>query len=411
MAKSAGVSRDIDLTERGDFRDGVEDILTFCTYTPGILPWDSDGTIKNNKRERVHYWRQTGDGLFHSIDIWNNADLVDFITTDDDGDGIWWTMTAKYNVSSSRTVHVKSRQQVTIHSVDDLIPYMDRHILYIENGSVYAKTKQDLFYHKPKFTQSQSSKAYTWSELSNNTSIIHIENNALCDNSGVTFMLCTDNDIIELVLEGLESVKLTPKEIDDRVFLCGRADEVSKKILKKKYLKEAQAIIDLYQPKERKHNTCKNCGREFPIGIFGTTESIVLCAKCALHDFMNMHPKSDSAISSIKNRSLGDEEMRGDGFKSFALHDDQSLTDSDTIDYYHQTRYADRGVFLLRAPRGSFELETELSDNLTLENPDDEDEVPRWSREPERVFKSDDGYGLYYRTQLTSSINNMLNRA
>lgn len=408
---SKGIPSDIDLTMNGVFRSGVGEILTFCTYTPGILPWDSEGRVKNNKHDRVHYWRYDDQNqLFQTIEVMFN----DFTSVDDDMQFNFenrisnWSLTYHSNSSDSfeSTVYKRSaRKIITIEDISELEKYAETYKLSIIGGKVLG----DLTKPKRVFDYGDSAwyntKIYNYSFSSNSTNTIKISNTSPYFDS---FDGIPAHDI-ELVLKGCERAYLSKKELDGESLIYGTADEVASKIRKLLFVEEARRLIKETEPRKKiETHICHHCGKEVPIGYFGYSSYDKYCAECALELFMKMKtPDKLDTLGTARWTDFDSINMRGDGFKQFDLEDDQWYEQFDTIDFFRPTRYSDRGRFLVQIPRGSHELDVDFDTGRMMD--EEEPDSNRYRNKPDMLFGPEEKSS--YRLYEIHSINRLINRA
>lgn len=212
---------------------------------------------------------------------------------------------------------------------------------------------------------------------------------------------------IEVMLSGYENTSLTMKEIKGECLLCGNSDEIKRKIKKIEFLNDVKRMI-VNKNKIVKTVSCRKCGREIPIYYFGVRKDTKYCAECQLNELFTLNTSKHIHLNNNIWHDFYMVILRGCGFKSFYLNNDQSEEFSDTIDYYRQTRYMDNGRFLVQLPARSHELETDL--NFEKITGEEEPDSNRLVKKPHRLFTSgreEYSYSVFYRRV----INHFINRA
>lgn len=387
MELSSGIPRDIDLTERGSFRQGAPDLLHHVEYKHGELPWYSDGKLKNPYGiiHRSRYFNNiTDDDLsWDDVSIEDNIiSNMELVTSDND---LFQVLPLKIDEEFEITEDPKS-----------LIPYIKNSNIYIYGDSVIASSlfkarfkdyEDDVidyadatdFYQYLDFSVAGSSSTSWRTNISNQIFNTYSSSTLISDFKNLKF---------NLTPEVFRSVHLSKKELSGKKLICGKGDELKLKLRKMQYLEEVRKLLIEYKTPDSYTSTrCTECGRIFVNNILGYKWHGI-CPECQMNKSI-YYLNHNSRLNHFDRKSFHDfhgEIMRGKGFKIFDNEDGQLSKSLDTIDYYRQCRYDDRGRFLVQLPRRSHELEVELESGLIED--DEPDENRRWGS-PQLYFSAD----------------------
>lgn len=387
MELSSGIPRDIDLTERGNFRDGAPNLLHQKEYRHGELPWYSNGKLKNPYgiiHRNIHISNIDNDDI-----MWNDTITFDYDST------FMEMVSSEEDLIQILPLKMKGEFEVT-EDPSSLIPYIQKANVFIRGDSIIASS---LFmakfkdYEDDEIDYIDDREIYQYLNFSvsgsNSTSWRTSINNQIFNTYSSSSTLIKDFKHLKFDLTPgiFKDVHLSSKELSGKKLICGKGDELRLKLQKAKYLQEVQRLIDKYKkPDKYVFTECEECGRRFINGIFGYRWQKV-CPECKLkQSIYNLN--YNSKLYHFDRKSFHDfhaEIMRGRGFKTFDDQDGQMSHQLDTIDYFRHCRYDDRGRFLVQLPRRSHELEIELESGLFE---DDEPDENRRFGKPTLYFSS-----------------------
>lgn len=358
MKKSKGISRDIDLTENNIFGNGVSEILGESKYSPNTLPWNSNGQLKNNSNHDKEYIDD------YTFTVTFNADGS--ITTFNDS----WYSTKYINNNTYTNNNIIKYIQKEIHLPSDniykLYEYIDLYDVHIDLNKITI----DIDYINDMITYKMSNDIeYTSSSYSSDT-----------------FSIRSTNMLYDITPEIFKSIKLTEDEMYDRCMITGYGMDLKLKHMKKEYFRKG--LEYLKNKKRRKHNNyfiCSNCNNRYH-ELFRRLHSSV-CPECyAKLTQSTNHNKKLTKVPTCNDlhSNISRKRYRLDYHKRNILDDQQNIEFSDntkSIDFFRQPIYSDRGVYFLRIPRRSHELQVDLKTNVISD--DDSNEIRQSSFKPE----------------------------
>lgn len=402
MEVSKGIPNDIDLTEDEVFADGVGDILQDRKLVAGELPWDHNGiALPHNYRAQAtgHFVESTFDFEIDDMyTIFSDTDAIRILNTeieydDDFMDGI---SLKSYHEYMDR---ITKKYPVT-EDPASIIPYFKYFDIRISANGVSAFPRSIRSYKKDLTYSPYAARGFDkfmWTPDSTSSDFAYINQTMISSSSRfITTPLYAisnrmDNAII-LLPDSYKSVQLSDEELNGEVLICGTGEELKLKVKKYNFIQEVKELIKKYGNHETpwSEERCRICGRTYINGLFGDDDKDSLCQECreTVLDFNHSMIHYTSAINFCDFSSVT---MRGKPVGLLSDIDDQSDNTSDTIDFFRQPSYTDRGLYIIRFPRDSHELTIDIKTGLSAEDEDEDNIIRRRGRhKPKLTYDADD---------------------
>lgn len=353
---SKGISPDVDLTARGDFRNGARPMLLDPEMRTGELPWDKTGKPKPPISRYPEYsvdapW--VWNGSDQSWMLFNTLTLDDFIIDgyDVDFDCYVYGIEMGEDYPGNRVNRIIEQFKMTgdarllvllpgkLELSRGRLRYSNTDSLSVSGSMIYYPRSSDMsIYYST--TPSAMSASYGWS--SNTTGSL---NSTTTQSTSSMLSIAVDNRM-DITPTEFGAVTLTRDELNGDV-IVGRADEVADKIRLRRYVQQIKPYID-YRNRDRnalpKPSIPKTAvdHQTKSADILRTFRMKEYAPKCVAYD--------KRRVEALQFMYEADEQS--DWYQD---------REDKTIDYFFQPVYSDRGRHLLHRPRNSHELQVDLS--------------------------------------------------
>lgn len=380
---SKGIPPSIDLTDGGVFQDGKYNSNLVLDQIPNILPWSDDGEIRDiTCRRRSIMFRNIREEYENIVNNGFNSAIADSIhremellekhmLSDDNVENDIMDKCSHFNFYIDNDKVFCTAKSITSHRMDDDISYS------ISNTKIFTST------------YSSSWHRYTVNTINSDmtTSVTYRTNNKTS-----TYNKMLDSERLDVTPSEFRGVKLTKEELNDEVLITSQdPNTLYLKIKKLIFLKKVKTILESEEYKKYNgaiESHCKCCNKPI-VRIYKNNQygdNSMYCATCKVEQGeMKLKPGRDP-WDTIGRRSYGCNDF-------IDMHNDITL--ASTIehvsciqgdDYFEQHCYSDGGIYLIRIPRDSHELQVSLIDKEF--DSDDTDEIRRRLSEPDLIYPS-----------------------
>jgi hypothetical protein len=389
---SAGIPSDIDLTDRRVFQDGARDVFGYIPHHPGELPWDSDGkiTISPEKRRAIAERPYTQE----EFDFFMNME-IDLIDDDRDLLSQYQEMEIlyQYQRSSGTNKDVMTFKVQIDNTISDLMEKMkdalteDDFMEFLEQvtnlgmsaevkgGNIITSYPKSVEYKVRSMYKYYMTQSLGWESRDNNSWQLYDSSTGL----DIQYNVSETDEKSKLTPRFLRDVKLTKKELNG--FLpTGTGEEVYLKTLKLHLLKRVKEFLGTEQISRYIYDvrTCSESKRTW-IPLIESERYNLLCPEKKLEEYFSLSLPEYNRASAIRGnfRSFTEPQFKDcAGRNQIELNYPQSdwyyARDDKAIDYFFQPVPQDRGVNLMRIPRGSHELRVAIGSQVLDDDDSDE---------------------------------------